>query len=97
MKNFADAMLRNESLEPYRSINFTGMPIGNALSYCTMVDYVGQYINADLECSAHYFDDLVRSLIVIYAALGKSTRENTLTLETFIKLAEMIVKKNIKK
>ena len=97
MKNFADAMLRNESLEPYRSINFIGMPIGNVLSYRTMVDYVGQYINADLECSAHYFDDLVRGLIVIYAALGKSTRENTLTLETFIKLAEMIVKKNIKK
>ena len=97
MSDFAYAMLSNEDLERYRSLNFTGMPAYNTLGYGTMVYFVGRDINSDLEYPAYYFHHFVRSLIAVYAALGKSSRENTLTLGSFIKLAEMIVKKNTKK
>ena len=97
MKDFAEELLDNENLEMYRSYNFTGMAARITLGYREMAHYVGRDINADLEYAAYYFDHLVRSLIAIYAGLGKSSRENTLTLGTFIKLAEIIVKKNSKK
>ena len=97
MQDFGYVIFNNENFDIYRSLNFTGMSSDYALNYRSMLDYIGDDIDSSLKYPAYYFDCLVRSLIAVYYALGRSARENTLTLGSFIKLAEIIVKKNAKK